>query len=118
MLHDYSLKLYLPKDSKHVSLADLVGYNLRTVLRGKNAVCCGNCRNLKTKHTSTRVCDPDLLMIEIIRVTKIKQQWVKNNASISFPCSGLSLPGFNRSYKVVSTCNHHWWSLVYERINC
>ena len=104
---DYSFKLYIPKDFKNMTLANLVGYNSRTVLRGNNAVCCGNCRNLKTKHTSTRVCDPDILMVEIIRVTKVKQRWIKNNVSISFSCSGLSLPGFSRTYRVVSSCNHH-----------
>ena len=44
------------------------------------------------RNTHLRVCDPDLFMVEIIRVTKV---------------SGLSLPGFSRTYKVVSSCNHH-----------
>jgi ubiquitin C-terminal hydrolase len=114
--HDPSLKLYVPEDCKQTSLSNLVEHSSSSVLRGSEAVICGKCER-KTEHTSSRLYDPDLIMMEIIRVTKVKRRWVKNNVAVSFPCSDLALPGFPRKYKVISSCNHrgsitagHWFT--------
>ena len=64
--------------------------------------------------------NPDLFLIEIIRVAELKLSWTKNNASVNFPVSKLALPGFSRLYRVVATCNHrgslkggHWFTKMY-----
>ena len=46
--------------------------------------------------------------MEIVRVTQSSPTtWRKNCASVSFDFKNLKLPGFDRLYKVVSTCHHH-----------
>src|SRR6185437_9775584 len=69
--NDYSLKLHL--DGKaHVSLIDLVNLNSNAVLSGVDAVFCGHCK-VKTSQKQARDYDnPDLLMLEIVRVTNLK----------------------------------------------
>ena len=73
--NDYSLKLHL--DGKaHVSLIDLVNLNSNAVLSGVDAVFCGHCK-VKTSQKQARDYDnPDLLMLEIVRVTKLKNNWM------------------------------------------
>jgi len=83
--NDASLKLYIPTGWTKASLAQLVQYISRSTLRGSEAVICGNCK-IKTEHTSSRYSDPDVFMIEIIRVTEVKQRWTKRTIPISFPC--------------------------------
>ena len=112
--NDYSLKLHL--DGKaHVSLIDLVNLNSNAVLSGVDAVFCGHCK-VKTSQKQARDYDnPDLLMLEIVRVTKLKNNWIKNSAPLSFDSKNLQLPGFLRPYRVVGSCHHrgsleggHW----------
>ena len=63
----------------------------------------------------TRDYDPDVLLIEIIRVTDAGSRWVKNGSTVTFPIVGVNLPNFSRFYRVVGTCHHsgsltsgHW----------
>ena len=104
---DLSVKLYLPGTEKF-SLQDLFHANSKTVLDGKDAVQCGKC-NIKTSHTSTSRLElsPDLLVVEIIRVTSKEGRWMKNSAAVSFSYSNLMLPNFSKKYRVTSTCHHH-----------
>ena len=102
-----------------ISLGDLVDFNSKADLKGSDAVMCGQCC-MKTPHSSKRDYNPDIFLIEIIRVTESKVGWVKNNARITFPVTSLTLPGFSRSYRVAATCNHnrtlkggHWLSKVH-----
>ena len=60
---------------------------------------------------------PNVLVIEIVRVTNQHGGWRKNAAGISFSLSNLSLPGFSKKYRVVATCHHsgslmggHWFT--------
>ena len=115
MYSDVSLKLHIPPGREQVTLSDLVDYNSNVVLTDTDAVFCGHC-NLKTSHTLSRDYNPDLFLMEVVRVTESsRNKWVKNNASLSFPVTDLILPGFSRSYRVVGTCHHrgslnggHW----------
>jgi len=60
----------------HVSLIDLVNLNSNAVLSGVDAVFCGHCK-VKTSQKQARDYDnPDLLMLEIVRVTKLKNNWM------------------------------------------
>ncbi len=111
---DVSLKLYIPPDKKCVSLADLVAHNSRGFLDRRDAVYCGKCL-LNTPHSMTHDYDPDVLLIEIIRVTDAGSRWIKNGSPITFPTVGVNLPNFSRFYRVVGTCHHsgslsggHW----------
>ena len=113
MCNDVSLK-HIPPGRDQVTLSDLVDYNSNVVLTDTDAVFRGHC-NLKTSHTLSRDYNPDLFLMEVVRVTESSRNtWVKNNASLSFPVTDLILPGFSRSYRV-STCHHrgslnggHW----------
>jgi ubiquitin C-terminal hydrolase len=51
--------------------------------------------------------DPDVLLIEIIRVTEAGSRWIKNGSQITFPTVGVNLPNFSRFYRVVGTCHHN-----------
>ena len=104
---DLSVKLYLPGTGEF-SLQDLFHANSKTVLDGKDAVQCGKC-NMKTPHTSTSRLElsPDLLVVEIIRVTSKEGRWMKNSAAVTFSYSNLTLPNFSKKYRVTSTCHHH-----------
>ena len=68
-VNDVFLKLYIPADKRRFTLEDLVDYNSNAVLDGDDAVYCGRCK-VKTPHRLTREYDPDVLLIEIIRVTE------------------------------------------------
>ena len=92
---DVSLKLYIPPDKKCVSLADLVAHNSRGFLDRRDAVYCGKCL-LNTPHSMTHDYDPDVLLIEIIRVTDAGSRWIKNGSPITFPTVGVNLPNFSR----------------------
>ena len=58
--------------------------------------------------------------MEIVRVRQsAPNTWMKCDAAISFDCKNLTLPGFDRRYKVLSTCHHrgsinsgHWFTKV------
>jgi ubiquitin C-terminal hydrolase len=117
--NDVFLKLYIPPEKKgNVSLDDLVVYNSNVQLATQDAVWCGNC-NAKTPHTQTREYNPNLFLIEIVRVIKTRHRWVKNPIPISFSTDNLILSGFSRKYKVIASCHHkgtlksgHWFSKI------
>jgi len=111
------LKLYFPSDSKQVALHELVDYSSKAVLARSEAVYCGHC-DAKTTHTLSRDSDPDLFAVELIRVID-SNGWIKNDSMVTFPVTGLALPGFPRRYRVVATCDHrgslnggHWLTKV------
>ena len=112
---DVSLKLHLPAGGLDFTLVDLVDYNSKVVLTDNDAVYCSHCK-IKTPHTLSRDYNPDLFLVELIRATESSQNtWTKNSAILNFPTTSLKLPGFPRTYRVVSTCHHrgsmnsgHW----------
>jgi ubiquitin C-terminal hydrolase len=114
--NDVSLKLPLG-DLPHVRLSDLISTNLTALHAGDDAVFCGNCRT-KTPQMSERCYNnPDLFLIEVIRVKQSTtgNRWIKNDAPISFDVKDLKLPGFLRPYSIVGSCHHrgslnggHW----------
>ena len=89
------------------------------MLTDSDAVFCAHC-NIKTSHKLSREYNPDLFIVELVRVTESsRNNWLKNNASISFPVMSLKLPGFPRTYRVISSCHHrgsvasgHWLTKV------
>jgi len=89
---DVSLKLYFPSDAKQVALHELVDYSSKAVLARSEAVYCGHC-DAKTTHTLSRDSDPDLFAVELIRVID-SNGWIKNDSMVTFPVTGLALPGF------------------------
>ena len=113
--NDLSIKLYIPSDVKRIHLGNLFNYNSVETLSRTEAVYCGKC-NLKTSHTKSRTYgNPDMVFIEIIRVSEHNNYWTKNNASIDFNVTKLKLPRFQRLYNVLATCHHrgslnggHW----------
>ena len=117
--NDVSLKLHLPPGCTYASLSDLVNFNSNAVLAGNDAVFCGNCRT-KTSQIVSRYYNPDMFIMEVVRVTEhSRNNWVKNNAPLSFDLKDLNLSGFNRRYNVVGTCHHrgsldggHWFTKV------
>jgi ubiquitin C-terminal hydrolase len=106
-------------DAGNLSLHDLVAYNSTANLTGDDAVYCGTCK-AKTSQKVSRSYNPDLCLMEVIRVTKSSRNvWGKSNASLSFSVTNLVLPGFERSFRVVGTCHHrgglnsgHWITKV------
>jgi hypothetical protein len=120
---DVFLKLHLPVGRIDFTLAELVDYNSNVVLSDSDAVFCGQC-NVKTSHNLSREYNPDLLVMEVVRATEASRNtWVKNDASLNFAVTNLKLPGFPRTYRVVSTCHHRGsvglWSLAnQDRYQC
>ena len=116
---DVFLKLYLPRGGHTFTLADLVEYNSNVVLTDSDAVFCGHC-NIKTSHSLSRKYNPDLFLVEVVRATESSRNtWLKSNACINFSATSLKLPGFSRSYRVISTCHHrgsvnggHWLTKI------
>ena len=103
---DVSLRLHLSGQA-HVDLSDLVNTNSTALLAGPDAVNCGKCKIKTSQHSQRSYNDPDLFLIEIIRVMPdSKNRWVKNDAPLSFAVKNLHLPGFVRPYTVVGTCHH------------
>jgi len=97
---------YISPDTKQITLFDLVEVNANTTLTRENSVFCGKCLT-NTSQLQTRTFNPDCLLIEIIRATNSRgNYWSKNAAPITFPTTDLKLPGFNRSYRILSTCHH------------
>jgi hypothetical protein len=92
---DTMLKLHLPPGSTQISLSNLVDYNFNTTLTGADAVFCGNCVS-KTQQSQTRSLNPDLCLLEVVRVKEVKGYWSKNGAKLSFPLTDIRLPGFSR----------------------
>ena len=85
--NDVFLKLHVTPSKTLVTLADLVDYTSTVVLTDSDAVFCGNC-NLKTSHKLSREYNPDLFIMEVIRATESSNNnWVKNNVSLTYPCS-------------------------------
>ena len=117
--NDVFLKLHLPPGSLDFTLVNLVDYNSNVVLTDNDAVFCGHCK-IKTPHKLSREYNPDLFLIEVVRATESSRNtWLKNDASIHFPVPSLKLPGFPRTYRVVSTCHHrgsvnggHWLTKI------
>ena len=90
---------------------------MKAISQGES-VYCGKCRK-KTSHRLTLEHGSDFILLEIIRVVEIKRKdhfiWKKNELPISFPTSGISIPGTNQKYQVIATSNHrgsllggHW----------
>ena len=82
------------------------------------SIYCGKCRQ-KTGHRFTLEHGSDFIILEVIRVSELKSRhrlsWRKNTLPISFPTSGISVPGTKRKYQVIATCHHrgtlqagHW----------
>lgn len=115
LCRDMSLKLHIPSSCNSISLQNLVEFNSTSNLTGDNAVYCGTCKT-KTSQKVSRSYNPDLCLVEVIRVTRSSGNiWGKSHASLSFSLKDLRLPGFERGYRVVGTCHHrgtlnsgHW----------
>ena len=110
---DTTLKLYIPKYS---SLVDLVDYNTKALLKDGDAVHCSKC-GTNTAHSAIYEYSPDIFIIELVRVTESKSNWIKNALPIDFSVTSLKLPNFDRSYRVVGSCHHrgslrggHWFT--------
>lgn len=80
---EVTLKLYFPPDNKFFTLEELVEYNSRVSLAGDNTVNCSKCGS-STPHTYLRSCNPDVFLIELVRITDTTQGLVKNNNPIRF----------------------------------
>jgi ubiquitin C-terminal hydrolase len=111
---EVSAKLHLPPGKPHINLSDLVDYNFNTTLSGTDAVFCGNCKT-KTSQQQLQTLNSDVCLMEVVRAKEVKGYWSKNFAKITFPLTGIKLPGGSRVYRVVSTCHHrgsvnsgHW----------
>jgi ubiquitin C-terminal hydrolase len=86
-------------------------------LVGDNTVNCSNC-GTSTIHTYSRSCNPDVFLIELIRITNTARGLTKNMNPIRF-LPEVKLPGFSRSYRVVASAHHrgslrggHWVTRV------
>jgi len=67
-----------------------------------------------TTHSYLRSCNPDVFLVELVRVTDTTRGLVKNKNPIRF-LTDLKLHGFSRSYRVVASAHHrgslrggHW----------
>ena len=52
----------------------------------------------------------ECIIVEIIRVTEkrgYRLSWRKNSTPISFPTTGISVPGTLRKYRIIATSHHH-----------
>jgi len=118
---DSTLKLYFPFSSlreRSISLQDLISRNSQALLDGKNQVYCGKCgRN--TSQRSSCSFENSIVLIEIVRVLTFRGEKSRNNSSVYFPLTGISLPGRSGTFSVVATCNHrgsfdtgHWFSQI------
>ena len=49
------------------------------------------------------------MILEIMRVSSnlTNSGWKKNAVPISFPLSGLSVPGSTRRYRIIASCHHY-----------
>src|SRR6185436_2684928 len=115
---DCSLKLYIPPTAKTATLGDLLDYNSNVILSDDDGVICRNC-NAKTTYSSSRDYNSNLLLIEIIRVTRLRNAWIKKSLPIDFSTRDLKLPGFDRPYRVIASCHHrgflhggHWFTNI------
>lgn len=80
-----------------------------------NTVHCSKCGG-KTLHSYSRSCNPDVLFIELFRVSTTPRGMVKNTDPISFP-TDLMLTGFSRRYRILGSAHHrgslrsgHWFT--------
>ena len=116
--HDLLFKLYIPPGSKtKCSISQLFDYNTSADFLDQS-ISCGKCCQ-RTGHQLSYEHQSDIIMLEIIRVSEKKRgnriTWRKNMLPISFPTSGISVPGTDRKYQVVASCHHrgtlrsgHW----------
>ena len=124
---DMLLKVYIPTHiGKNVSLKDLIDYNF--INAHSEPSLCGHC-HVNTNQKTVWDFIPNLVCLEILRVTERKTKskqlrWSKNNVSISFPTSGIHLPGSSSSFRVIGTCDHrgtlyggHWVTRMYCKSN-
>jgi ubiquitin C-terminal hydrolase len=111
---DIFYRLYIPPGFRNsISLTDLVNYNSRSRLYGANSLWCGNC-GIKTEQSDVRDSNSDIIMFEIIRVTRNSQSvWTKNCLPINFTDRNISFG--SRKYHLAGTCHHkgtlkfgHW----------
>jgi len=122
---DMLLKIYIPTGKvKSVSLKDLLDYNF--INAHSEPSLCGHC-NLNTNQKTIWERMPNLVCLEIVRVTERKTgskqlRWSKNCVPISFPTSGIRLPGSLSSFRLIGTCDHkgtlysgHWVTRTYCR---
>jgi ubiquitin C-terminal hydrolase len=121
MTSEVLIKLYLPDSRQSISLAEVLAFNSVTKISEAFGVHCAKC-GIKTAHSSQREHHSDILIFEIIRVTKAKRNWAKHSIPISFPVNGLMLPSSDRKYNVIGTCNHtgsirsgHWFTKLRMR---
>ena len=109
----------MPPTNTQCTLADLFDYNMNAFLKD-NSIFCGRCRK-RTGHYLTVEFVSNFIILEIIRAsdTKTIGHFTKNRKPISFPTSGISVPGCTSKYQVVATCHHsgtlhagHWFTKV------
>jgi len=112
------IKLYIPGHHRPISLNELITFNSETIFSDASGVHCAKCGS-KTAHTSRREHLSDLLLFEIIRVSRPKTTWIKNCIPVTFPVNGIVLPGSQRKYNIIGTCNHrgsiysgHWFTCL------
>ena len=95
-----------------------ISRNSQALLDCKNQVYCGKCgRN--TSQRSSCSFENSIVLIEIVRVLTFRGEKSRNNSSVYFPLTGISLPGRSGTFSVVATCNHrgsfdtgHWFSQI------
>src|SRR5690348_4645526 len=102
------VKLYLPQSQHRViSFHDLIDFNSKDNIPGFSGVHCAKCGD-KTAHSSRREYHSALVFFEIIRISRENTNWFKNSIPIDFPLNGVVvLPGSDRKYRVIGTCNHY-----------
>ena len=119
-----TLTLYDPRAKDSLSLSELFTYSASATFFD-SSVWCGKCGQ-KTNHTLAFEQSADILIVEIIRVTQKKRRnrlcWRKNKTPISFPTTGISIPGTQCTYRVITTSHHygtldfgHWTTKLLTR---
>ena len=97
------LSIFLSQRS--ISLQDLISRNSQALLDGKNQVYCGKCgRN--TSQRSSCSFENSIVLIEIVRVLTFRGEKSRNNSSVYFPLTGISLRGaleLSRLWQLVTT---------------
>jgi ubiquitin C-terminal hydrolase len=123
---DFLCKLYLPpKVGNRCTLFDILQFN--SEVPSLSSVFCGRC-DRKTDHSAKWEHNAGILILEIVRATERRMNngisWKKNCVPISFPVSGIQIPGSGGTYRVISTCHHrgsirhgHWLTKIRTQNN-
>ena len=121
---DFMCKLYLPsKVGNRCSLFDILQFNSK--VPSLSSVFCGHC-DRKAEHSA--YWEHNAAIFELIRVTQRKTDngmlWRKSCLPISFPVTGIKIPGSDSRYRVISTCHHrgsirygHWLTKLLTQNN-